>query len=112
METIGDAYMVVGGLPDYVETHADQVVAMAVGMIDVSHYVTLPDGSPIQVLYTSHKFFLQSFFYLLILPFIDNFSIHWCSATYVPASLRAIQSLPCFLTIKSQRPIYKASFDN
>jgi class 3 adenylate cyclase len=50
METIGDAYMVVGGLPEYIETHADRVVSMAVGMIEVSRNVMMPaDQKPIQV---------------------------------------------------------------
>ena len=52
VETIGDAYMVVGGLQEYVETHADQVVAMAMGMIDATTGVlSTLDNQPIQVGY-------------------------------------------------------------
>ncbi len=35
IKTIGDAYMVVGGLPDACDDHADRVVAMALDMADV-----------------------------------------------------------------------------
>ena len=50
VETIGDAYMVVGGLPDFTETHADRVAAMAFGMMDVSRSVLSPvDQNPIMV---------------------------------------------------------------
>ncbi|XP_066287810.1 guanylate cyclase soluble subunit beta-1-like [Branchiostoma lanceolatum] len=44
VETIGDAYMVAGGIPEKVEDHADRVVVMAMGMMDVSKTVTSPDG--------------------------------------------------------------------
>ena len=50
VETIGDAYMVVGGLPKPTDTHADRVVSMAFGMIEVSKTVLSPvDGHSIQV---------------------------------------------------------------
>ncbi|XP_035681658.1 guanylate cyclase soluble subunit beta-1-like [Branchiostoma floridae] len=50
VETIGDAYMVAGGIPEKVDDHADRVVTMAVGMMDVSRTVTSPDGDkPISI---------------------------------------------------------------
>ncbi len=50
VETIGDAYMVVGGLPEFTETHADLVTSMAFGMIDVARTVmSACDKEPIQV---------------------------------------------------------------
>ena len=52
VETIGDAYLIVGGVPDRCENHADRVVAMAFDMIDVCSAVTSPaDNTPIQVGY-------------------------------------------------------------
>ena len=50
METIGDAYLIVGGVPEYWRDHADRVIAMAFDMIDVCNTVISPaDGQPIQV---------------------------------------------------------------
>ncbi|XP_006824413.2 guanylate cyclase soluble subunit beta-2-like [Saccoglossus kowalevskii] len=42
VETIGDAYMVVGGLPVPVETHTERIANMALGMIIMSLDVTSP----------------------------------------------------------------------
>ncbi|RWS31956.1 guanylate cyclase beta 1 subunit-like protein [Leptotrombidium deliense] len=50
VETIGDAYVVVGGLPEYVADHADRVVAMALGMVKITETVMSPvDGKPIRM---------------------------------------------------------------
>uniref|UniRef100_T1ITQ9 guanylate cyclase n=1 Tax=Strigamia maritima TaxID=126957 RepID=T1ITQ9_STRMM len=50
VETIGDAYMVVGGVPEYVETHADQVVFMGLGMVAAIQQVLSPvDGQPLKM---------------------------------------------------------------
>ena len=50
METIGDAYHIVGGLPEFTTDHADKVIAMAFDMIDVCVTVISPaNGKPIQV---------------------------------------------------------------
>ncbi|ELU08946.1 hypothetical protein CAPTEDRAFT_127209, partial [Capitella teleta] len=50
VETIGDAYMVVGGLPTPSDRHADNVVSMAFGMILVSKTVLSPvNGDSIQI---------------------------------------------------------------
>ena len=50
VETIGDAYLIVGGVPEYWRDHADRVIAMAFDMIDVCNTVISPaDGQPIQV---------------------------------------------------------------
>ncbi|XP_074650479.1 uncharacterized protein LOC141905505 [Tubulanus polymorphus] len=51
METIGDAYMVVGGLPEQEPTHADRVVNMALAMIESSKSIVFPpiDNKQIQI---------------------------------------------------------------
>ena len=50
VETIGDAYMVVGGMPKFTESHADRVAAMAFGMMDVAKSVLSPvDQNPLEV---------------------------------------------------------------
>lgn len=50
VETIGDAYVVVGGLPEPVEDHADRCVRMGLDMVKVIGTVRSPaDGNPIQV---------------------------------------------------------------
>ncbi|CAG2106918.1 unnamed protein product, partial [Medioppia subpectinata] len=49
VETIGDAYVVVGGLPESVADHADRVVQMGLAMVKVTHTVQSPvDGKRIQ----------------------------------------------------------------
>ena len=56
VETIGDAYVVVGGLPTFTEHHADDVVSMAFGMVEVTEMVTSPaDNQPIKVRYPEHN---------------------------------------------------------
>lgn len=50
VETIGDAYVIVGGLPEPVEDHADRCVRMGLDMVKVIATVRSPaDGQPIQV---------------------------------------------------------------
>ena len=50
METIGDAYLIVAGIPVYISDHADRVTSMAFSMQSVADTVTTPmDGEPIQV---------------------------------------------------------------
>lgn len=50
VETIGDAYVIVGGLPEPVEDHADRCVRMGLDMVKVIATVRSPaDGKPIQV---------------------------------------------------------------
>jgi len=50
VETIGDAYMVVGGVPIPTETHAERVANFALGMRIAAREVTSPiTGQPIQV---------------------------------------------------------------
>lgn len=50
VETIGDAYMVVGGVPVPTETHAHRVANFALGMRIAAKEVTNPvTGKPIQV---------------------------------------------------------------
>lgn len=51
METIGDAYMVVGGVPIPKDTHAERVANFALGMRISAREVKNPiTGQPIQVL--------------------------------------------------------------
>ena len=50
METIGDAYMVVGGVPEASAFHAQKVANFALDMVEKSHEVRWPaTGQPIQV---------------------------------------------------------------
>lgn len=50
METIGDAYMVVGGLPHPCENHAQKVVNMGCSMMEATNAVHSPvDKNPITV---------------------------------------------------------------
>ncbi len=50
VETIGDAYMVVGGVPVPTDTHAECVANFALGMRIAAREVTSPiTGLPIQV---------------------------------------------------------------
>ncbi|KAM8977602.1 guanylate cyclase soluble subunit beta-2-like [Pelodytes ibericus] len=50
VETIGDAYMVVGGVPVPVESHAERVANFALGMRIAAREVTNPvSGDPIQI---------------------------------------------------------------
>ncbi|XP_070538454.1 guanylate cyclase soluble subunit beta-2-like isoform X4 [Ptychodera flava] len=50
VETIGDAYMVVGGLPVPVKTHTERIANMALGMIITSVEVSSPvTGEPIGI---------------------------------------------------------------
>lgn len=50
METIGDAYMVAGGLPEATAVHARLVALMALDMISAASDVSSPvTGQPLQV---------------------------------------------------------------
>ena len=49
IKTIGDAYMVAGGLPDPRPDHAGAVAEMALGMLKVAAHRSLPDGAPVRL---------------------------------------------------------------
>jgi len=49
IKTIGDAYMVAGGLPDPTPDHAVAVAELALGMLDVAASRSLPDGGPVRL---------------------------------------------------------------
>jgi len=49
IKTIGDAYMVAGGLPDPRPDHAGAVAEMALGMLEVAAHRSLPDGAPVRL---------------------------------------------------------------
>ncbi len=55
METIGDAYMVVGGLPMPQEDHAERTADMSIAMVIKAMEVSSPaTGKPLQVRYSPH----------------------------------------------------------
>ena len=50
VETIGDAYMVVGGVPEPNKTHAEAVANMGLDMVEKAREVKSPaTGKPLQV---------------------------------------------------------------
>ena len=49
IKTIGDAYMVAGGLPEVSRDHARAVAEMALGMRELAASITTPDGKPLQI---------------------------------------------------------------
>jgi class 3 adenylate cyclase len=49
IKTIGDAYMVAGGLPAHRPDHAEAVAAMALDMLDVASRMAAPDGTPVEL---------------------------------------------------------------
>lgn len=46
METVGDKYMAVSGLPEYEVAHAKHICLLALEMMDLSQTVTV-DGEPV-----------------------------------------------------------------
>ncbi|MFZ5476129.1 MAG: adenylate/guanylate cyclase domain-containing protein [Myxococcota bacterium] len=49
IKTIGDAYMVAGGLPTRRADHAEAVCSMALAMLEVAARTPAPDGSPVHL---------------------------------------------------------------
>lgn len=49
IKTIGDAYMVAGGLPDRRPDHAAAVAELALGMLELAAGCRLPDGRPVRL---------------------------------------------------------------
>lgn len=50
VETIGDAYVVVGGVPKHCVNHAERVLNVAIGMLMESKCVLSPiNGKPIRI---------------------------------------------------------------
>jgi class 3 adenylate cyclase len=49
IKTIGDAYMVAGGLPEPSPDHAEAVASMALDMLEVARSHTLSDGEPVKL---------------------------------------------------------------
>jgi class 3 adenylate cyclase len=49
IKTIGDAYMVAGGLPDPRPDHAVAVAELALGMLELAAGCRLPDGGPVRL---------------------------------------------------------------
>lgn len=50
VETIGDAYMVVGGVPDRAPDHAEEIVTMAIDLIDICQKYRIPHMKNIPLL--------------------------------------------------------------
>jgi adenylate cyclase len=55
IKTIGDCYMIVGGLPELRADHADAVAEMALAMIEVVHAAGSQIGEPIDVRIGMHS---------------------------------------------------------
>ena len=49
IKTIGDAYMVAGGLPDPMPDHAGAVAELALDMLELAAARSLPDGGPVRL---------------------------------------------------------------
>jgi class 3 adenylate cyclase len=49
IKTVGDAYMVAGGLPDPMPDHAGAVAELALEMLEVADRRSLPDGGPVRL---------------------------------------------------------------
>jgi class 3 adenylate cyclase len=49
IKTIGDAYMVAGGLPTPRDDHAEAVAEMALGMVEAAHALRSPSGDPLRM---------------------------------------------------------------
>jgi class 3 adenylate cyclase len=49
IKTIGDAYMVAGGLPDPLLDHAGAMVELALEMLELVAHHSLPDGAPVRL---------------------------------------------------------------
>lgn len=50
METVGDKYMLAGGLPEKSQTHAKNIALVALDMIDLAREILI-DGDPVRVSY-------------------------------------------------------------
>jgi class 3 adenylate cyclase len=49
IKTVGDAYMVAGGLPDPMPDHAGAAAALALEMLELTARHRLPDGGPVRL---------------------------------------------------------------
>lgn len=49
IKTVGDAYMLAGGLPNPTESHAEDVAGMALAMLDEVRSIHGPDGTPLNI---------------------------------------------------------------
>jgi class 3 adenylate cyclase len=49
IKTVGDAYMVAGGLPDPMADHAGAVAELALEMLEVAAQLRFPDGGPVRL---------------------------------------------------------------
>ena len=64
METVGDMYMAVSGLPDPCADHAKCIAKLALNMMDESKKVALPSGAKIQVQFSDFAEMVAIFFCL------------------------------------------------
>ena len=49
IKTIGDAYMVAGGVPDHVPDHAQRLARCAIGMLDIMTQYSAETGHPLEI---------------------------------------------------------------
>ena len=55
IKTIGDAYMVAGGVPQKIPDHADHIARCALGMLDIVAQFSVESGHPLQIRIGLHR---------------------------------------------------------
>lgn len=58
VETVGDKYMAVSGLPDSCENHARCIAKLALDMMDMAKNVNMGSEPLVSILYFLNSFFL------------------------------------------------------
>lgn len=80
METVGDMYMAVSGLPDPCADHAKCIAKLALNMMDESKKVALPSGAKIQVHFSGFAEWRSNIFFCSVILSLIKY-IHQSDAT-------------------------------